>query len=308
MAGWDVEVCTTLQRKHPFPFDGDYVFREKTHSYGIKTPEGYVTDLKSVTSLYPKPKEDMSRIAGFVAKKLKRTLVEYTQKLETEPPRKRTFKERHTLLDGSLDSFSVDYYTDHEWTQLELERVMPAELDGPQVQQKWREWCSAGTQLHSYMEHTLNEMDVTCTLSELDLEQVTRFLREFKGPDKEWIRTELRVGSLKHRVCGTMDALARVNGKYVIYDWKRSRNVMNPETGQKGRDYPKYQFQLTAYKKLLEINGVETDDTGYLVVFHPIYETYQLIPVDLLEVRSQVDEAFEANCVNSSVESQNGDA
>lgn len=202
-----------------------------------------------------------------------------------------------SFIRAALDdeAFMEEYYA--SWRcedQVEESDYPKWPFDARSVRKKWCDWRNAGTALHAYVEYTLNLVDDPPFIMdepEIERRQVELFLE--KHVDTEWIRTELRVGSLEHRLCGTMDALAWINGQYVIFDWKRSRNVRNPETGVNGRSFESYQFQLTAYKKLLALNGIETADVGYLVVFHPIYPTFQEIEVNLLTVRDKVEEAFQ---------------
>jgi len=163
---------------------------------------------------------------------------------------------------------------------------------------KWRESTAAGTMLHSYVEHRVNGVETPpIQLAEPDLEipQVNQFFQDEEKLGVEWIRTELRLSAVAPRVCGTLDALAKIRGVngHVIYDWKRSRNVFNPITQQYGRDFTKYQKQLTGYRILLELNGVEVSNRGYLVVFHPIYPTYQKIEVDLDIYYDEVKSIFQ---------------
>lgn len=293
---WEVPILLHLREKHPFPFDDKVVFEPVSHTYGIRTEDGILEGIRNVSSLIPKDLPDMSRVAEFVARSFKRNFDAYVKRVRSQPLRKRTYRERHREMDGTLDKLTVDIVEQEVYDRVETDPtyVPDIKVTGEDVLLKWDEWCEHGKALHDYIDHRLNESktDIKLAQPELEIKQVDDFLCDFRARGGVWIRTELRIGSLDDKVCGSPDALAKIDGKYVIYDWKRSRNVRNPETGVDGRALREYQFQLTAYKKLLEVNGVETSDTGYLVVFHPIYDTYQEIPVDLLELRAQVDEAF----------------
>lgn len=171
---------------------------------------------------------------------------------------------------------------------------IPFPLDAAGVRMKWDEWCNAGTRMHAYIEHLLNGVqrpDVELEDPESEGNQIRRFLASL---NRKVIRTELRVASLKHRICGTLDALVMdAEGKLYIYDWKRSRNVFNPSTQRRGRSYVSYQQQLTCYRKLLKLNGVETEPIGVLGVIHPLYEDFQLIELDLEERADEVEKRFE---------------
>jgi hypothetical protein len=300
---WDVDTLTYLAQKNPLPFDGQYLFRENAnsfgpaHVYGIRTPYGVVKDgIISVSGLMPKEGNFEER-AEKLAARFKRNLDKYLKNVRSEPPRKRTYRERHRAFDGEdLDRLTVDFFPAEFFERIETDpdyQPGEVELTGKDVMERWNKWCGDGTDFHSYAEHVLNQAEFTGTLAQYELEkkQFDEMLRDFKG---EWFRTEVRLGSLEHLICGTPDVLYWENGELVIGDWKRSRNVMNPETGEKKHSYDKYLFQLTAYKKLLELNGIQTSNTGYLYVFHPIYDTYQKVPLDLTKLRKEVEDVFEA--------------
>ena len=170
---------------------------------------------------------------------------------------------------------------------------IPFPLNSVGVQKIWERWTEAGTYLHAYIEDKLNGIEkpeVKLSVPEIELGQAERLLSRIDG---EVIRTELRMASLDHRICGTADALVRgKDGKLYIYDWKRSRNVFNPRKNMPGMHYVKYQRQLTSYRKLLRLNGVETEPIGVLGVIHPIYDEYQMVIVDLKELEDVVERKF----------------
>jgi len=161
----------------------------------------------------------------------------------------------------------------------------------------------------------------TCTeqypLAEIqDYEQVEAFLKhQLFG--LELVHTEYRVGSYRHKICGSIDAIYRTSdGTWVIVDWKRSmsifesdkeilRDIYAPglskqkgisckfyvdEEGMYGLNYAHicksdtvytYMIQLAVYRKLCILNGNKVSKEAYLVVFHPSFPTYRILRVHL---------------------------
>ncbi|MCG8806479.1 hypothetical protein G1K75_12540 [Tenacibaculum finnmarkense] len=100
-------------------------------------------------------------------------------------------------------------------------------------------------------------------------------------------RSEWRIFDETHNIAGTIDLLVENdNGSFDIYDWKRSKKVINPFNGQVVKNdrwgnigigilqhiddtsYNKYELQQNLYRQILEENyGIKINNM-YLIVMH----------------------------------------
>ena len=102
-------------------------------------------------------------------------------------------------------------------------------------------------------------------------------------------RTEWQIFDPALRIAGTIDFLGRNGSGFDLYDWKRSdkidRNATVWNYGINGLEsvpdtrYYHYCLQLNMYKYILEKNYNIAINKMYLVVLHPVYNTYQKIEV-----------------------------
>lgn len=70
----------------------------------------------------------------------------------------------------------------------------------------------------------------------------------------ELLETELPLVSELHRYGGTLDALARINGRLMLLDWKSGNRV-----------YPEHVCQVAAYRQLVRERGGESPDGALLL-------------------------------------------
>src|SRR5690606_27752568 len=93
---------------------------------------------------------------------------------------------------------------------------------------------------------------------ELTLGQATSGVEAFQ----EWrsqvrfelVETEVPLVSELYRYGGTLDAVARVNGRLVLLDWKSGNRV-----------YPDHVVQVAAYRQLLREHRTEAPDDAVLL-------------------------------------------
>lgn len=162
-----------------------------------------------------------------------------------------------------------------------------------------------GTKLHAYVECRLNgktqeeSMNLFLPTEPEEVEQVEAFF--LAHPRIRFVHSEYRVGSFRHKICGSIDALwqEKVDGQYVLYDWKRVWQLMednrtkvielneheyqikpDAELAYSG-DLVKYMIQLATYRKLLRLNGFRVSKTAYLVFFHPRQHGYKRLEIQL---------------------------
>ena len=101
------------------------------------------------------------------------------------------------------------------------------------------------------------------------------------------------VGQRKIKLCGSIDMVFRrkSDGKFVIYDWKRSKEIKSenpfstalaPLEHLPDTNYWHYTLQLNVYKWMLEsYYGLEIADL-YLVILHPDNPSYRRMRLNIL--------------------------
>lgn len=129
-----------------------------------------------------------------------------------------------------------------------------------------------------------------------------KFWTDF-GDDLEPYRSEWEVftdslipleGERKIKLCGSIDMIFRrkSDGKFVIYDWKRSKEIKTENSYETGltplehlpdTNYWHYTLQLNIYKWILEkFYGFEIADL-YLIILHPDNSSYRRMRLNILE-------------------------
>ena len=112
-------------------------------------------------------------------------------------------------------------------------------------------------------------------------------------------RSEWRVFDEEYNIAGTIDLISKNNVGYDIYDWKRSKKVvdrfgkiMDDCWGKVGigelkdigdTSYNKYCLQQSLYKFILEKNYNLSISRMFLVVLYPEYDKYHKVEVPYLE-------------------------
>jgi hypothetical protein len=116
----------------------------------------------------------------------------------------------------------------------------------------------------------------------------------------EPFRTEWRIFDEEFSIAGTIDLISKNDNAHEMYDWKRSKNVINTITGepktnnqwQKGvgqlsdmddTSYNRYCLQQSLYKYILEKNYDLNVSKMFLVVLYPEYHTYYKVEVPYLK-------------------------
>ena len=104
-------------------------------------------------------------------------------------------------------------------------------------------------------------------------------------------RTEWCVYDETTRMAGTIDLLCACDdGTYEIYDWKRSNKINPMETNKwsfginglnhlPDTSYNHYCIQQNLYRYILEKNYGLRVSRMNLVVLHPNYDNYRIVPV-----------------------------
>lgn len=124
----------------------------------------------------------------------------------------------------------------------------------------------------------------------VDISKEYGYFKKFLNEEKIIpFRTEWQIFDPVLRIAGTIDFLSRNDREFDLYDWKRSdkidRNATVWDYGINGLEsvpdtrYYHYCLQLNMYKYILEKNYNIAINKMYLVVLHPVYNTYQKIEV-----------------------------
>ena len=130
----------------------------------------------------------------------------------------------------------------------------------------------------------------------VDISKEWSFFKAFdKATTYQPFRTEWCVFDNEARMAGTIDLIcSRADGTYELYDWKRSNKVDPNETnswsfGINGLEhlpdtsYYHYCLQQNLYRYMLEKNyGIKISRMN-LVVLHPDFTTYRVVPVPVME-------------------------
>jgi ATP-dependent exoDNAse (exonuclease V) beta subunit len=170
-----------------------------------------------------------------------------------------------------------------------------------------------GTAMHLAIEQFLNEAEPLAeVLGTKEWEYFMDFWNEH-GADLEPYRTEWEVWAEEIKLAGSIDMVfrRRSTGEYLIYDWKRSREIRTDNRFQSGLgplghlpdcNYWHYSLQLNVYRWILQKHyGLNITELAILV-FHPENKGYKRYKLPLLEeeVTSMIEcrrLAVERGCV-----------
>ncbi len=111
-------------------------------------------------------------------------------------------------------------------------------------------------------------------------------------------RTEWRIFDPEYKIAGTIDLICRDGDAFSLYDWKRSKKIVNdqgeidqschsmglyPIEHLADNTYIHYSLQQSLYRYILEKNyGIKIKDM-FLLVLHPNYQRYYKVKVDYLK-------------------------
>jgi hypothetical protein len=161
---------------------------------------------------------------------------------------------------------------------------------------KGKDASTAGTAMHLAIEQFLNGAEDVIEPSVKETPEWRYFMNFWRdhGDDLEPYRTEWEVWSEDHLLCGSIDMVFRrpSDGKFLIYDWKRSREIKTSNNYQKGLppldhlddcNYWHYSLQLNVYRWILEkLYKMEIADM-YLVICHPDNKNYRRMRLNRLD-------------------------
>jgi hypothetical protein len=173
-------------------------------------------------------------------------------------------------------------------------------MTADEISKKWtdsgKEASTKGTAMHLGIEQFMNgatDVILPEVKSSVEFQYFMNFWEEH-GHDLEPYRAEWSVFSEEHMLCGQIDMLFRrkSDGKFVIYDWKRSKEIKTSNEYQKGLpplqhlddcNYWHYSLQLNVYRWILEhLYHMEIADM-YLIICHPDNKNYKRMRLNRLD-------------------------
>jgi hypothetical protein len=114
-------------------------------------------------------------------------------------------------------------------------------------------------------------------------------------------RTEWRVFDEEYHIAGTIDLITKNDNGYVLFDWKRSKKIIDLFSGEPivtdtwgnlgvgqlstihDTSYNRYCLQQSLYKYILEKNYGLKVSNMYLIVLYPEYDRYYKVKVPYLK-------------------------
>lgn len=161
------------------------------------------------------------------------------------------------------------------------------------------EAANKGTHLHEQIENFYLEQEYDRT-EEFHLFESFASEHDHIKP----YRTEWKIFDEHHHIAGTIDLISKNENGYEMFDWKRSKKVINALTGeaiknnqwQRGvgqlsdiddTSYNRYCLQQSLYKYILEKNyGVKVSKM-YLIILYPEYKSYFKVEVPYLKEKAE---------------------
>lgn len=166
------------------------------------------------------------------------------------------------------------------------------------------EASTAGTRMHELIEwfyefegKYVSEAHLEYMADAFDMPELLQFLNFHRTEvlPRGWkpFRTELRAFSRKHNLAGSVDMIfITPEGKLVVVDWKRSKEIKTQNRYQKGLgplqhlddcNFFHYSLQLNLYDWMLCSQLDYQVEALYLGVFHPNQRDYQMIQVPSMQ-------------------------
>jgi hypothetical protein len=170
-----------------------------------------------------------------------------------------------------------------------MDEINPAVMNTPEWRYFMKFWKDCGDDLEPYR----SEWEVFTDRLDLPASQHKEvFTDALDSP----------VSERKIKLCGSIDMVYRrkSDGKFVIYDWKRSKEIKSDNPFGSGlapldhlpdTNYWHYTLQLNVYKWILEqYYGLEVADL-YLVILHPDQPSYRRMRLNILtdEVEDMIE-------------------
>jgi hypothetical protein len=178
-----------------------------------------------------------------------------------------------------------------------------------QIQKEWNDngaaASGAGTAMHLSIEQFLHGHPELIEPGVLQTPEWRYFMNFWNEAKEDLVpyRSEWEVWSEEHKLAGSIDMIfyRKSDDSYVIYDWKRSKEIkmendfgtgFGPVSHLPDSNYWHYTLQLNVYRWFLEtFYGLKISDM-YIMIFHPDNDNYQQFKLKRLE--KEVDDMIAA--------------
>lgn len=168
-----------------------------------------------------------------------------------------------------------------------------------EIAQEWKNRADAASRAGTFLHEQIEKFYLQRPYEQPEEFPLFQQFVEAHG-NLEPFRTEWRVFDERKSIAGTIDLIVKNGDGFDLYDWKRSKKIINPINGatitrndyQRGigelkhlddTSFNRYSIQQNIYRTILETRYGLTVNQMYLVVIHPNYDKFYKIPVDRLD-------------------------
>lgn len=200
-----------------------------------------------------------------------------------------------TIISRFFPEFDMEYWSERKAPELGMSASEVAKM----WSDKGKVARDKGTLLHEQIENYYLGIDYKETE---EFDQFRKFLNDHS--DLQPYRSEWRIFDDNLNIAGTIDLIVSNGTNHDIYDWKRSKKVINTFDGEPIRQnqwqqgvgglyhiddtsYNRYCLQQSLYKYILEKNYNIEIENMYLIVMYPNYGNYYKVEVPYL--RKEID-------------------
>ena len=112
-----------------------------------------------------------------------------------------------------------------------------------------------GNYTHEWIETYLKQDHATPDVGHSSFKSIKSFLKWDSDYEPKWIDSERKIYCDKYKYAGTVDAVAKINGRVCVIDFKTSRKIYKP-----------YHLQVTAYAQAIKrIDGLKRWPLGIIL-------------------------------------------
>ena len=212
-----------------------------------------------------------------------------------------------TLVHQYFSTFDADLIISRMMRGKNWESSKYFGMTADEIKQQWKDAGNDathhGTIMHKAIEYFYNDEPVENAeeIQTVEYKQFEKFQDDHKDKLRAY-RTEWMVYDEEYDLAGSIDMVCENldDGTMSIYDWKRSKEIKTKNTYSKGVgvmkhlpdcNYIQYSLQLNIYKYILEKKYDKVIRDMYLVVMHPLYDTY--MKYEVMDLQKEVKEIMQ---------------